>query len=77
MISRTEAIAIFQDYRQKFSSRVDSAVRAAAGAGVTTLTINYGAQNVTDAIATATRDELIAAGWTATVDTNAKTLAIS
>ncbi len=77
MISRTEAIAIFQDYRQKFSTRVDGAIRAAAGSGVTTLTINYGAQNVTDAIAAATVTELQAAGWTASQDTNAKTISVS
>lgn len=77
MISRNEAIAIFQAYRAAFPTRVENAIRSAASAGVTTLVINYGAQNVTDAIATSTRDDLIAAGWTSSVDTGAKTLSIS
>jgi hypothetical protein len=77
MITRPEAIAIFQAYNRSFPDRVESLIRSAAAAGQTSLVINYGAQNVTDAVATTTRDQLTAAGWTAAVDTTAKTLTIS
>lgn len=77
MITKSEATAIFQAYRAAFPTRVDNAIRSAAGAGVTSLTINYGAQNVNDAIAAATVTELQGAGWTASADTNAKTITVS
>lgn len=75
MISKTEAIQLFNAFNNTFSARVEAQIRSAASSGLTSVTISYG--TVPNAIAAATGAELTAAGWTVAVDTTAKTVTIS
>lgn len=75
MITRTEAVAIFQSYNRSFSDRVEAQIRSAASAGLTSIDVPYG--NVTNAIAAAVAAELTAAGWTVVNNVAGKTITIS
>lgn len=75
MITKAEAIAIFQAYNQGFSKRVEAQIRNAAASGLTSLVISYGA--VTNPVAAAVATELVASGWTVDNNVAGKTITIS
>lgn len=75
MITKTEAIVLFNTYNASFSRRVDAQLRAAASAGLTSAVIGY--EFVTNAVAAAVAAELVAAGWTVVNDSTARTVTIS
>lgn len=75
MITRAEAIILFNTYNNNFSRRVDAQLRAAASAGLTSAVIGY--EFVTNAVAAAVAAELIAGGWTVVNDSVGRTVTVS
>jgi len=75
MITKTEAVVLFNNFNASFSSRVDALIRSAASSGLTSVSIPYG--NVTNAVAVAVAAELTAAGWTVNNDAANKIVTIS
>lgn len=75
MISKAEATTLFNAFNQGFSQRVDSQIRAAASAGLTSVEISYG--GVTTPIANAVAAELLAVGWNVVNDSVNKVVTVS
>jgi hypothetical protein len=75
MITKNDAIVLFNNYNAGFSQRVDQLIRSAASSGLTNVVISYA--NVTNAVANSVAAELISAGWSVVNDAPGKTITIS
>lgn len=76
LITKAEAIAIFQDYQRKFADRVDAQIQSLAAGGQPPFVIGYGGVNNSTAQAVATELQT-SGGWTVTNDNVAKTITLT